>query len=43
MSTWLRSRPESLALLLALPVLLLLPGSTPYGVYGLGVVSAAVL
>lgn len=43
MSTWLRSRPESLALLLVLPVLLLLPGSTPYGVYGLGVVSAAVL
>jgi branched-chain amino acid transport system permease protein len=40
---WLRDRPESLALLLVLPTLFMLPGSIPSGVHGLGVVSAAVL
>lgn len=43
MTTWVRRRPEVLALLAVLPVLALLPGHTPYGVYGLGVVSGAVL
>ncbi|GAC1442879.1 MAG: hypothetical protein NVSMB55_14850 [Mycobacteriales bacterium] len=38
-----RRQPELLAMLGVLPVLALLPGSTPFGVYGLGVVAAAVL
>ena len=41
--TAVRRRPELLAMLAVLPVLVLLPGSTPYGVYGLGVVQAAAL
>jgi branched-chain amino acid transport system permease protein len=41
--TWVRSRPELVAMLAVLPVLMLLPGHTPYGVYGLGVVQGAVL
>ena len=40
MRTLLR-RPEFLALALVVPVLFLLPGSVPLGVYGLGVVAAA--
>ncbi len=39
----LKARPELLVLALAVPLLLLLPGSTPGGVYLLGVVTAAPL
>lgn len=41
--TWVRRHPELVALLLVVPVLFVLPGSTPAGVYGLGVVQGAVL
>jgi branched-chain amino acid transport system permease protein len=43
MTPWVRRRPELLAVLAVLPVLALLPGHTPYGVYAIGVVTAAVL
>ncbi|MCW2570737.1 MAG: ABC-type branched-chain amino acid transport system, permease component [Frankiales bacterium] len=43
MTAWVRRRPELLAVLAVLPVLVLLPGHTPYGIYAIGVVSAAVL
>ncbi len=41
--TWLTRRPELLVLAAIVPVLFLLPGSTPLGVYALGVVAAAPL
>lgn len=45
--SWLRgrllARPELLALAAVVPVVLLLPGSTPYGVHLLGLVAAAPL
>jgi branched-chain amino acid transport system permease protein len=43
MTTWVRRRPELVAILAVLPVLFLLPGETPMGVYGLGVVQGAFL
>ena len=43
MKTLLVRRPEALVLLLVAPVVLLLPGSIPAGVLGLGLVSAATL
>ncbi len=43
MISLLRTRAEVLVLLAVLPIVLLLPGSTPIGVIGLGVVSAASL
>jgi branched-chain amino acid transport system permease protein len=43
MTTWVRRHPELLAILAVLPVLALLPGHTPWGVYGLGVVQGAFL
>jgi branched-chain amino acid transport system permease protein len=42
-TTWVRRRPELLAILAVLPVLAVLPGHTPVGIYALGVVQGAVL
>ncbi|MDQ1660439.1 MAG: hypothetical protein QOJ68_419, partial [Blastococcus sp.] len=43
MTTWVRRRPELVVLLAVLPVLALLPGHTPVGIYGLGLVQGSVL
>ncbi|MCU1591891.1 MAG: ABC-type branched-chain amino acid transport system, permease component [Frankiales bacterium] len=43
MTAWVRRRPELVALLAVLPVLVLLPGRTPWGVYGLGIVQGSFL
>ena len=43
MTTWVRRHPELIAILAVLPVIALLPGHIPVGVYGLGVAQAAVL
>jgi branched-chain amino acid transport system permease protein len=42
-TAWVRRQPELVAILAVLPVLALLPGHTPAGVYGIGVVTAALL
>ncbi|MDT7571204.1 MAG: branched-chain amino acid transport system permease protein livM [Actinomycetota bacterium] len=43
MTTWVRRRPELIAILAVLPALVLLPGDKDWGVYGLGVVQGSVL
>jgi branched-chain amino acid transport system permease protein len=43
MRTWVRRNPELLTILAVLPVIALLPGHIPVGVYGLGVVEGAFL
>jgi branched-chain amino acid transport system permease protein len=42
MTTWVRRNPELLTILAVLPVIALLPGSIPLGIYALGVVQGSV-